>query len=299
MSFTICDLVTRTDCRPQDALQLQVCDCIMSSAQSGVQKEITAIRQVPSLPTEPVVAIAPDRQHRLCCVGSEASSSTRCMSLVRTSSSTCANSREQWDWIKRKAFTRRREYSHPRIYRRTDNSWSVSFSVSAWVWVYASNLPRLRIYKRERNKQTERGKSTQCTKAEILLPQRLNCYWRKIVSLRMLTNLRLPDLRLATEQQRSSGQNLPSYLYHTWGKDQSPTTVALGYYEMDRRGNTLFSTASRLALGPTQPLIHWMPEDLSPKVRLLGHEAEHLSPSTAEAKNGGAVPPLMSSWHSG
>jgi hypothetical protein len=33
------------------------------------------------------------------------------------------------------------------------------------------------------------------------------------VSLRMLTNLRLADLRLTTAQQRTTGQNLPSDLY--------------------------------------------------------------------------------------
>jgi hypothetical protein len=33
------------------------------------------------------------------------------------------------------------------------------------------------------------------------------------VSLRMLTNLRLADLRLTTAQQRTTGQNLPPDLY--------------------------------------------------------------------------------------
>jgi hypothetical protein len=33
------------------------------------------------------------------------------------------------------------------------------------------------------------------------------------MSLRMLTNLRLADLRLTTAQQRTTGQNLPSVLY--------------------------------------------------------------------------------------
>jgi hypothetical protein len=47
----------------------------------------------------------------------------------------------------------------------------------------------------------------------ILLPQRLSCYWGKIVSLRILTNLRLADLRLTTAQQRSTGQNLESDIY--------------------------------------------------------------------------------------
>jgi hypothetical protein len=34
------------------------------------------------------------------------------------------------------------------------------------------------------------------------------------VSLRMVTNLRLADLRLTTAQQRTTGQNLPSDLYY-------------------------------------------------------------------------------------
>jgi hypothetical protein len=42
-----------------------------------------------------------------------------------------------------------------------------------------------------------------------LLLQRLNCYCVKVVSLRMLT-----DLRLTTAQQRTSGQNLQPDLYH-------------------------------------------------------------------------------------
>jgi hypothetical protein len=33
------------------------------------------------------------------------------------------------------------------------------------------------------------------------------------MSLRMLTNLRLSDMRLTTAQQRSTGQSLPSDLY--------------------------------------------------------------------------------------
>jgi len=37
----------------------------------------------------------------------------------------------------------------------------------------------------------------------------------------------------------------------------------------------LFSKASRLALGSTQPPTEWVPEGLSPEVKQLGHEAEH------------------------
>jgi hypothetical protein len=61
----------------------------------------------------------------------------------------------------------------------------------------------------------------------------------------------------------------------------------------------LLSTASRLALGPTQPPIQWLPGAISQEVKRPVREADHLPPSSAEVKNGGARPPLphMSSWH--
>ena len=37
----------------------------------------------------------------------------------------------------------------------------------------------------------------------------------------------------------------------------------------------LFSKASTLAPGSTQPPTEWVPEALSPEVKQLGHEAEH------------------------
>jgi hypothetical protein len=73
-------------------------------------------------------------------------------------------------------------------------------------------------------------------------------------------------------------------------------------YGLDGRGSSpsrgkifLFSTTSRPALGPTQPPIQWVPG-----VKLQGREADHSPPSSAEVKNGGAIPslPHMSAWHS-
>jgi hypothetical protein len=61
----------------------------------------------------------------------------------------------------------------------------------------------------------------------------------------------------------------------------------------------LFSTASRPALGPTQPPIQWY-RGLFPRgLKRQGLEADHSPPSSAEVKKGGAIPPLphMSSWH--
>jgi hypothetical protein len=64
----------------------------------------------------------------------------------------------------------------------------------------------------------------------------------------------------------------------------------------------LFSYAQRpdRLWGPPSLLSngHW--GFLSPGVKWPGREADHSSPSSAEAKNGGAIPPLphTSSWHS-
>jgi hypothetical protein len=46
----------------------------------------------------------------------------------------------------------------------------------------------------------------------------------------------------------------------------------------------LFITMSRMALGSTQPPIQWVPGALSLWVKQLGHEADHVLPSSAEVK---------------
>jgi hypothetical protein len=47
----------------------------------------------------------------------------------------------------------------------------------------------------------------------------------------------------------------------------------------------LFATASRPALGPTQPSIQWVAGDISPGVKRPGREADHSSLSSAKVKN--------------
>jgi hypothetical protein len=49
-------------------------------------------------------------------------------------------------------------------------------------------------------------------------------------------------------------------------------------------GNFPFTTASRPALGPTQPPIRWVPGALSLGVKRPGREVDHSSPSSAEVK---------------
>jgi hypothetical protein len=61
------------------------------------------------------------------------------------------------------------------------------------------------------------------------------------------------------------------------------------------RGRRFFTTPQLkdLALGPTQPRIHWVPRALSPVVKRPGREADHSVASSAEVKNIRAIPPLL------
>jgi hypothetical protein len=76
------------------------------------------------------------------------------------------------------------------------------------------------------------------------------------------------------------------------GRDSS-VGIALGYGMDDwgckvrlpvGAGNFLFTTASRTALGPTQPPIQWVQWALSLGVKRPGREADHSPPSSAEVK---------------
>jgi hypothetical protein len=58
----------------------------------------------------------------------------------------------------------------------------------------------------------------------------------------------------------------------------------LGFDSQQALGIFLFTTASRTALGPTQPPIQWVPGALSLGVNRPGHEADHSPPCSAEVK---------------
>jgi hypothetical protein len=79
-------------------------------------------------------------------------------------------------------------------------------------------------------------------------------------------------------------------LYAIHKSHDSSVGITLGY-GLDDRGSRvpfpgifLFTTASGTALKPTQPPIQWVPAALSLGVKRPGCEADHLPPSSAEAK---------------
>jgi hypothetical protein len=82
------------------------------------------------------------------------------------------------------------------------------------------------------------------------------------------------------------------YVYNRLQSRDSSVGIATGYWLDDRSRssslgmvkNFLFSTSSRPALGSTRTRIQWVPEALSPRVKLSGCEAYHLPPTSAEIK---------------
>jgi hypothetical protein len=92
------------------------------------------------------------------------------------------------------------------LYRRADNSRPMSFTVTAREWVYATNF--CRENKRERERETSTlhvGETHSVLTTANILPRRLSyCYWGKIVSLRMFTNLASDHWAIAIHRSKSA-----------------------------------------------------------------------------------------------
>jgi hypothetical protein len=74
----------------------------------------------------------------------------------------------------------------------------------------------------------------------------------------------------------------------------------LGFDFWQELGIFLFTITSRMALGPTQPTIQWVPGAPSLEVKWSGCETDHSSPSSSEVKNVWSYTftlPKMPSWH--
>jgi hypothetical protein len=97
---------------------------------------------------------------------------------------------------------------------------------------------------------------------------------------------------LPTVVRFQSGEGILSLWLYPLREPGYLSDVALGY-GLDDRGFesrhvvriSLFTTASRTSLGPTQPPIQWVPGALSLGVKRQEREADHSPPSSAEVKN--------------
>jgi hypothetical protein len=80
--------------------------------------------------------------------------------------------------------------------------------------------------------------------------------------------------------------NCPSlHICTSYSDIRQPVTCGRsGFDSRQVLGIFLFITASRTALGPTQPPIQWVPGALSLGVNWPGREADHSLPSSAEVK---------------
>jgi hypothetical protein len=100
----------------------------------------------------------------------------------------------------------------------------------------------------------------------------------------MLTERKQMEINKSSEREREREKKLKNVGYLSG--------IALGYGLDDRGiesrqglGIFLFTTASRTALGPTQPPIQWVPGSLFLELKRSVREADHSPPSSAEVKN--------------
>jgi hypothetical protein len=54
-----------------------------------------------------------------------------------------------------------------------------------------------------------------------------------------------------------------------------------------------FAIVAKVALGPTQSPIQWVPGALTPKIKRMGHEADHSRPTSSKVKNAWSYTSLL------
>jgi hypothetical protein len=99
--------------------------------------------------------------------------------------------------------------------------------------------------------------------------------WSKIISYFLASHIKWKNTN-SGKSRDSSVHIAMGYGLDDWSS-RVRFPVGLGIF--------LFTTASRTALGPTQPPIQWVPGALSLGVKRPGREADHSPPSSAEVKN--------------
>jgi hypothetical protein len=106
---------------------------------------------------------------------------------------------------------------------------------------------------------------------------------RRSISQTVIFNIKTDGRRIANSRDRSVGTEKG---YGLEGLNSIPSRVKF------------FSSSQRPdRLRPTQPPIKWVPGTTFQGLKRPGREADHSPPSSVEAKNGGAIPPLPICFH--
>jgi hypothetical protein len=113
-----------------------------------------------------------------------------------------------------------------------------------------------------------------------------------------LINLECELVPVGPRRIVAAGRFLPAGV---WARNRDSSVGAKTVYGLD--GSGLIPGSARFLsspqrLGPTQSPIQWVTEALSPGLKRQWRETDHSPPSSAEIKNGGSIPPHISSWHS-
>jgi hypothetical protein len=138
------------------------------------------------------------------------------------------------------------------------------------------------------------SKRNMCVRFEFKI-LKLNLAWtqkKRHFNLKFVHSFML--LILTIQKYESRGSSVGIGLATSW------TIGVRGFASRQWLGIFLFSTASRRALGPTQPPIQWVPR-LSPGVKRQGREADNSPPPSAKVKNAwryASTPPIrLHSWY--
>jgi hypothetical protein len=140
-----------------------------------------------------------------------------------------------------------------------------------------------------------------CTDADISLPSWAKPKWKADCWLvRIYSHIKGCRITLSIcEWRMRTSRTRPTHETNTIFATLNSSVGIVTGYRLDGRGSnpsrgkfSPFYTAFRPALRATEPRIQWVSGATSPRIKRPGNEADGSFPSSAEDKNGGAIPPL-------
>jgi hypothetical protein len=143
----------------------------------------------------------------------------------------------------------------------------------------------LHVVQKARGSVAGWGTMQQARRSTVRVPDEVDCFnWPNpsshtmaLGSAQTLTELSTRNLPGGKKRPGRRADNLAAICEpNVWNVGASTSRNPKGHHGMYRDNFTLTcTTPSRPRLGPTQPPIHWLPEALSPEIKLPGREADH------------------------